>query len=268
MIGNATLILVLKLFLSPILIAAATLVGRRWGPAVSGWFTGFPFISAPISIILALQNGLPFAAQAAVGTIGGQTSVCLFALAYIIAAQRFPWWLSAILSLGVFFGAVALWNSLGLSLLPALIILLAVVLLLAWLIPVQKIDGSSRGYPWWDLPARMIAALVFVAALTGTSRFLGPQLSGIFSAFPVFGIVLATFTHAQQGSQAVRQLLRGSILGSFGIAGFYVVIGTLLLPLNSLWTYLIAAAIALIANRLSLIFTRPGGKNELPVTRS
>jgi len=255
MIGSSTLILVLKLFLSPILIAAATLIGRRWGPAASGWFTGFPFISAPISIIMALQNGLPFASQAAAGTIGGQTSVCLFAIAYILAAQRFPWWICTMLSLGIFFGAAALWNSVGLSLLPALIILLGMVLLLAWSIPVQKITNTNRNYPWWDLPARMLAALIFVAVLTSASKTLGPQLSGIFSAFPVFGLVLAAFTHAQQGRQAARQLLRGSILGSFGIAGFYMIIGSLLLPFNSLWTYLLAAGMAVAANRISLYLT-------------
>ena len=45
--------LVLKLVLTPTLIGTASLAGRRWGPAVSGWLVGFPFTSAPVALFLA-----------------------------------------------------------------------------------------------------------------------------------------------------------------------------------------------------------------------
>lgn len=251
------MIVALKLFLSPLLIAAASLIGRKWGPAVSGWFTGFPFISAPISIVLALQNGLDFSANAALGTLGGQACVCMFALVYILTAKNMPWWLSSILALTAFSASTAAWNAVSLSLLPALFILLAIVMLLARFIPAEKVQLTGATHPWWDLPARMVTALVFVAGLTSAARYLGPQLSGILSAFPVFGLILAAFAHAQHGGMAARQLLRGSILGSFGIAGFYVTIAWLLPVTGSLWIYLLAALMAVAANRISLRFITP-----------
>ena len=61
-------ILVLKLVVTPLLISAATLVARRWGPGVGGWLAGFPLTSAPVSVFLALEQGPDFAAGAAVGT--------------------------------------------------------------------------------------------------------------------------------------------------------------------------------------------------------
>ena len=82
------MILALKLILTPLLIAAATLAGRRWGHRVSGWFIGLPLTSAPISLILAPQNGPAFAAASAVGVLGGQVSVFVFCLLYAVCAAK------------------------------------------------------------------------------------------------------------------------------------------------------------------------------------
>ena len=250
------MIIALKLLLAPTLIAVATLAGRRWGPAFSGWLIGFPFISAPISLILATQNGIDFAADAAIGTLAGQASVCLFSATYILASRKLKWYWSILLALGVFFGCTALWRTFPLPLLPTLGILVGLILLLYLLFPARPLAGAAPARPWWDLPARMLTAVIFVYLLTNLSGWLGSQLSGILSAFPVFGTILATFTHAGQGKDAVRQLLRGSIIGSFGIAGFYVMIGLVLPLTGSLWTYLLAALASVIANGLVLPLTR------------
>lgn len=256
------MILSLKLLMAPVLIAAATLAGRRWGPAVSGWFISFPFISAPISLILAMQNGPDFAARAAAGTLGGQVCCCLFSAAYLLAAKKLPWWLSAPLAVGAYFGCAAVWNSYPQPLLPAFGLLVAVILLLLASIPSQSKQQGQRSAPWWDLPTRMAVAVVFVAGLTSTASALGAHLSGLLSSFPVMGIILACFTHTQQGSQAVHALLRGSILGSFAIAAFYLVVGGLLPHTGSLWVYLLAAAAAIIANGLTLRYTHPRRLHE------
>src|SRR5512143_2222557 len=81
--------------MTPILIAGATLAGRRWGLGVSGWLIGFPLTSGPVSVILALQYGPAFAAQAAVGNLGGLTSICAFNVAYSIVSHRGNWLASA-----------------------------------------------------------------------------------------------------------------------------------------------------------------------------
>src|SRR5215467_7067551 len=61
----------LKLIVTPLLIAIATFVTRRWGPGVGGWLAGFPLTSAPVSVFLAFEQGPAFAAGAAVGTLLG-----------------------------------------------------------------------------------------------------------------------------------------------------------------------------------------------------
>ena len=254
--NSVLLIFGLKILLSPLLIAVATLLGRRYGPAVSGWFSGFPFVSAPISIIMAMQHGVDFAGNAAVGTIGGQASVCMFAITYLMMAKRFNWIPSLAASLVVFSLSAAVWRSTSLTLVPTVIILFLIVIILVQFAPVRVFDNRKQSPPWWDLPARMVTAAVFRSypdQFCITSGFTAQRHP---SAFPVFGIILATFTHTQQGGQAVGQLLRGTILGSFGIAGFYGVISWLLPQSGSLWIYLLAAVGSVAANWISLQFAR------------
>jgi hypothetical protein len=246
------LIPILKLLLTPLLITAATLTGRRWGPAVSGWLIGFPLTSGPVSLILALQNGPEFAAQAAIGTLGGQIAVCLFCLVYSLAAQKTNWIASVTLAIFAF-GATALFNnSFNLSLLPTFIAVILITCLLIWLIPAATVPPLATRLPAWDIPARMLIATLFVLTLTSISTHLGPQLSGIVAPFPIYGIVLVTFAHHQQGAGAARQFLRGVALGSFAFSGFFLAIALLLPHLFIAWVYLIATLVALLVNGVFL----------------
>ncbi len=48
------MILGLRLFMTPLLIATVTLIGRRWGPGVSGRLIGFPLTSGPVLVMVSL----------------------------------------------------------------------------------------------------------------------------------------------------------------------------------------------------------------------
>ncbi|HET7343490.1 MAG TPA: hypothetical protein VFL90_18640, partial [Methylomirabilota bacterium] len=61
---DSAAILLLKLAATPLLIAGASLAGRRWGPAVGGWLVGLPLTSGPVAVFLALEHGAAFAAAA------------------------------------------------------------------------------------------------------------------------------------------------------------------------------------------------------------
>src|SRR5262249_1129973 len=80
--GGTVTLLVAKLVLTPLLISAVTLAGRRWGPGVSGWLAGLPLTSGPVSVFLAVEQGPQFAMRAALGTLAGLAAVAAFALSY------------------------------------------------------------------------------------------------------------------------------------------------------------------------------------------
>ena len=75
-------LLVLKLILTPALIGLASLAGRRWGHAVSGWIVALPLTTGPIVFYLALSHGAAFAADTAAGILAGGFSLAAFVFAY------------------------------------------------------------------------------------------------------------------------------------------------------------------------------------------
>ena len=82
-------ILVLKLILAPVIIGSASLAGRKWGPAVSGWIVGMPLTSGPVIFFVALSHDATFAYNASLGTLSGGFSLVAFCLVYAWLALRF-----------------------------------------------------------------------------------------------------------------------------------------------------------------------------------
>ena len=243
-------LLVVKLVLTPVGIAAVTLAGRRWGPSVAGWLTGFPLTSGPVSVFLALEQGPKFASQAALGTLAGLIASGSFSVAYSRLAASRRWLLSAAVAL-VTYSAVTI----GLG--AARVVQLGVAPLFAGVVVVNAslVDllprGDSRAHtraPAWDLPLRMAAATGFVIGITTAAAVLGPTATGLLSPFPVFGSVLATFTHAHEGAAAAQQLLRAFVIGQFAFASFFLVVAVALPRVTLLSTYVIAALVALMVN--------------------
>src|SRR5207237_6917377 len=72
----------------PLLIATASLAGRRWGHAISGWLVGIPFTSGPITLFLYLERGPGFAANAALGSMVGVLATAAFAVEFAAVARR------------------------------------------------------------------------------------------------------------------------------------------------------------------------------------
>src|SRR6266850_3800757 len=97
--------LALKVVLTPTLIGLASLTGRKWGAAVSGWLVGLPLTSAPIALFLALEQGTTFASRAAHGILFGLVSLALFCLTYSWLAFRLSWLLTMLASWVAFFAA-------------------------------------------------------------------------------------------------------------------------------------------------------------------
>jgi hypothetical protein len=235
------MILAIKLFLTPFFIALVSLTGRRWGTQASGWLMGLPLSSGPISLILALQYGADFAAHSAVGNLGGQVSVCIFCLAYSLAARRWKWPFCSFLSVAAFLTSTFLLNALSLAFWPALAGLPGGIRLVARLVPERPISAQPFTPPGWDLPVRMVIAAGFVILLTGAAWVLGPQLSGLIAPFPVFGVILAAFNHHQLGTDQATRMLRGMVTGSLGFTTFFFIVILLLPSAGVAWTYLAAA---------------------------
>jgi hypothetical protein len=151
--------LILKLVVTPTLMGAASLAGRRWGAAVGGWLVGIPLTSAPIALFLALDHGASLAASASVDMLLGTISQAIFCVAYSFSASRGVRWLASFGSGCVGFAAsTVVLRLLNMPLVPAslaTLLALVVVLLLVPRTPPTKAKAlqpclagtSPRG--WW-----------------------------------------------------------------------------------------------------------------------
>ena len=243
--------LLLKLVLTPALIAAASLAGRRWGHAVSGWLVGLPLTSGPVAFFLAVERGSPFAADAALGSLAGAIAEAAFCLAYAFVAPRVAWPAAlAVASVAFAVAAVALQRTalaLG-SLALASFVSLALTLMV---IPRTLATATPAPPARWDLPARMVIATVLVLAITEAAPVLGPRWSGVLATFPVYAAILTIFAHRAGAAPAV-QVLRGLLWGLFGFAGFFVILGALIEPAGIGVAFVAASAGALALQALSL----------------
>jgi hypothetical protein len=253
----------IKILLTPSLIALATLLARRWGPGVGGTIAGLPLTSAPVSVFLAIEQGPAFAARAAQGTLLGLLGQAALCLAYSRVAPRTGWWPSALAGIGAFFAVTALLAHLSLSIPVALAAVSGLLILTASAIPTAIGSAPPPSPLRWDLPARMLAATAVVVTLTAVAPQLGPTWTGLLSPFPTFALVLGAFTHRTQGAAPAGRLLRGVVLGSLAHAVMFGLVAALLVERGLGWTYAWASAAALAVNALAMAVSRSG---EFPRT--
>lgn len=222
-------ILALKLILAPLIIGSASLAGRRWGPAVSGWIVGLPLTSGPVIFFLAISHDIPFAAHAVLGTLSGGFSLIAFCLAHAWLAKKFNWQITTLGSMVIFTLITILLQGLVISLLPLFALVLLVISLGLWLMPKQTVkEITVSTLNRWDIPARILVGTSFILFVTGIAPIIGPQLTGLLTTFPLFAGILAIFAQRQQGPDGAVNVLRGLTLGLFAFAGFYLVLGLLI----------------------------------------
>jgi hypothetical protein len=240
--------LVLKLLLAPALVVASSLAGRRWGPSMSGTLVAFPVVAGPILLITDLDHGHRFASRAAAGALLGLVGLALFAVVFV-RAGRSRGWITAV-SAGTIACIICDAALSGLHAAPGIgLVMAAAAFAGALALGVRDAsaagDATDPGRPGWDLPARALATMALVLAVTGASSTLGPHLTGILAPFPVATSVLAAFVLAQEGSPQATVLLRGFLRGAFGFATFCFLVAVLLPSLGTALSFTLAAAGAL-----------------------
>jgi hypothetical protein len=255
----------IKLLLVPLLLAAVTIAGRRWGQNVAGWLGSFPIVAGPILLVLSLEQGPAFGARAAQFALAGIAATMAFFVVYARVAQHAGWGSSMLAALLVWLAAVVGLMQLPQSLpfaLGAALLSLAISAPAMGAQPTQAAPpapsmppASARAPHPLELPARMAAG----AALTVTSSALaarfGADASGYAALFPVVGATAAGFNHATAGAASARAFLRGMTRGMWSVAVFCVVL-TLAL---ARWPVATAFAAAVLATVTMHAATRPRG---------
>jgi hypothetical protein len=246
-----------KLILTPLLVAGASLAGRRWGPALSGWLVTLPLTSGPIAFFIAVETGVDVARHAAAGALVGAVAQVGFAAAYSVASGRASW----VGSLGVaslaFVVVAAILPPLGPVSMYA--VLAASVALVLWRLGGAGTDDRRRPpAPAWDIPARVIVATTLVVAISAAAPLIGGRTAGILATFPVYAAVLATFAHGTRGRAEAGDVLRGLTTGLLGFGAFFLALEWLLGRTGVIESFVGALAVGLVVQAATLPVVRSG----------
>ena len=218
----------LRLALVPLAVWLASLAARRWGHAVSGYLGGLPLIGGPITLFLAIDLGVEFAARSALLTLAAIVGQASHLLAFAHVGRRRGWAVALASGYAAFLGATVAVAQL--PLVPALAAAIAVGGLAAawrWLPRPQGREPPPR-IPPVELRLRLAAAFALAALILFAAPAFGPTVSGILLSLPITGSIMPPFTLALYGPAALARLMRGFVVGLSGFTAFFLVVAATL----------------------------------------
>jgi hypothetical protein len=241
--------LTLKLFLVPALIYLVTLIGRRWGPGVAGWFSALPIVSGPILLVMAIEQGTDFASVAAGRTVLAVAAILVFSVAYAWSTA----WLgiAGAVALLAYATSVAGLQALDLNPVQGFLLVTGLLVVTPRLFPQVSAASGQGGRRINDLPLRMLAGAALSVSVTWAAAQLGPRLSGFLAMFPVMSTILVGFSHHASGREFAVSLLRGMVRGYYAFAAFCLVLCLTLRGQPLAFAFGAAAAAALVVQLLS-----------------
>jgi hypothetical protein len=248
-------LLAVKLIVTPLMILAASLAGRRWGEALGGWIVGLPLTSGPVAAFLAVERGADFAAEASAGSLAGAVAQVAFVCGYALAAS---WgWPAGLIGGAVAYVAAALVLQAG-ALAPTTLFLTslaALALALAALPRDRRVSAPSQA-PWWEIPARVVVVTALVVAVTAFASTLGARASGVVASFPLIGAAFGVLAHRADGPRAAVAALRGMVAALFSFAFFFFALGLALPRASVLGAFAAATLVGLIVQAATLTLVR------------
>ncbi|MBI1892152.1 MAG: hypothetical protein HYS18_16020 [Burkholderiales bacterium] len=232
------------------------MAGRRWGASVAGALAGFPVVTGPILLFVAIEQGESFAAHAAVGAINAVLCNIAFGIAYAWVSRKYSWQWSLAAGMVVYFVTVGLFNLVYFSAILAAAVTVVGLLIAPRLYPMDGADAETAIQPKSDLVHRMTAGALLVITVTLLSERLGPNLTGLFSVFPVMGSVLAVFSHRNIGQRFAVRLLRAMARGFQAFTLFCLVLAFTLERGSIGLAFCVALLAALMAQALLMRYAR------------
>jgi hypothetical protein len=243
--------LIVKMAVTAAFLLLATVTAERAGPLIGGLVATLPISAGPVYIFLALDHDAHFIAQSALGSLVTNALNVLYAVSYVLLAQKRP--LPA--SLG---GAFAVWIALSLAAgsvtwtLPLAVAFNVVIIAVSlWIVhPLRHVRVAAVQARWYDLVLRAAMVAVLVGTVVTLSFTIGPAASGTLAVFPIVLTSIMIILHRRIGGPATAAIMANAVIG---LGGFAVAVITLCLTAERLGSPLaltLALAVSIGCNML------------------
>ena len=229
--------ILLKIAVTILIVTTLSIIAERVSPRAAGILAGYPAGSAISLFFIGLERGAEFGGQSALYNVAGMTALLIFLYTYYrvsARAKRYAIAYGSISALIAFFAAVAVLNAIHLPPWAGLLLTSAAILGAGRLfqrIPNAQIAKRVALGPRVLLFRASLSAGI-ILLITGAAHWVGPDLAGLFSAFPatVFPLILIIHTtyHAEQAHTVIKNVPTGLwslILYSLTISFVYPRIG-------------------------------------------
>jgi hypothetical protein len=235
------------------LVGASTIAARMWGHAIGGVVSAFPLIVGPALLLAAVRQDAAFAAAMATATLLGIVALSGFVLVYGRSARRCRWPLSLGLAWAVAAVLGMLVGLVGYGLFGALVAAIVAPALAHAALPRGRAIEVRASFPPWEMPARMAVTALLIVGLTVAGERFGPTAAGVLAALPTLASVLAVFTHARHGHDALIAMLRGMLGGLGSFVTFCAVIALLVEPAGVISAFVLATGAALLVQLVAVV---------------
>jgi len=235
------------------LVGASTIAARMWGHGIGGVISAFPLIVGPALLLAALRQDAAFAAAMATATLLGIVALSGFVLVYGRSARRCRWPLSLGLAWAVAAVLGMLVGLVGYGLFGGLVAAIVAPALAYVALPRGRAVEVRAYFPRWEMPARMAVTALLIVGLTAAGERFGPTAAGVLAALPTLASVLAVFTHARHGHDALIAMLRGMLGGLGSFVTFCAVIALLVEPAGVIPAFVLATGAALLVQLVAVV---------------
>lgn len=205
----------------PLLMIVLTLVERRFGSARAGWVSGYPVVGAPALVILVIEHGEKFGAEAALNGLKGIVGWSAFLLVFRVGSrlsEAFGTRLSVVGS------SLLVWLIGGFLVLPLRPAGAASIGFIAYVVVVAVALGSTTSAtvkPGWSLLLTRIGlAPLFVLLVVGTSNMFGVRAAGLLTTFPIVSSALLYSSLFRVGPEHAGTMSSSMLVAGPGLATF------------------------------------------------
>ena len=219
------LALATKMAVTGAFVVVVSRIAERVGGVIGGLVASLPISSGPAYVFLSLDHDAAFIAESALASLAVNAGTMVFALSYIVLAQRRGTAISLVGSLALWLATTATVQRLDWTLAGATatnIVGFVVGLPLASRFRGARLPPAAPR--WYDVPLRAGLVATLIAIVVIASRHLGPATAGTLAVFPVVFSSLVMIFQPRIGGPATAALFANTLSGLIGFTSALIVL--------------------------------------------